>query len=129
MIGATVELRGTATGNGREAHDDGREAIGKARAAVADERVDPWLAYRFGRLAGILFIAASIGSIPNYFLEEPRPEGLYWLVVLAALASGVICLAVSWGRLPRRTVHLVCAAAALEILAVTLTADAELEVL
>jgi hypothetical protein len=79
-----------------------RHALVRARQALKREAIDPWPAVRYGHLAGALFIVGALGAIPNYFLEEPRPDALYWVVVAAALASAAICLAVPWERLGPR---------------------------
>ena len=59
-----------------------------------------------GRCAGMLFIAGAVASAPaNQLLSDPDPGWHMHLINLLALASGLLCLAIPWERLPSRLPH------------------------
>ena len=109
--------------------DDARRALLDAQRQLQEEATRPWPGQLYGRIAAILFVAGVFGCVLNYFFEEPRPGGLYWVIAAAALASAVISYAAPWERFPRAAFHTVFAAAAIEIAAAVLVADMELQIL
>jgi diguanylate cyclase (GGDEF)-like protein len=69
---------------------------------------------RYGVMAAALLIAGGLAAIPNNLLHH-HPPTIYLLVALA-LASGGICLLIPWERLPRSSLHVVCAVGSIEVL-------------
>jgi diguanylate cyclase (GGDEF)-like protein len=68
----------------------------------------------YGLIAGCLLIAGGVAAIPNNLLHH-HPPTIYLLVALA-LVSGGVCLVIPWQRLPRESLHVVCAVGAIEVL-------------
>jgi MFS family permease len=62
---------------------------------------------RLGKIAGVLFIAASLCAIPSGLLIEPRPPASDFLVALSGMAIGIGCLLAPWERMSRRWLHVV----------------------
>jgi hypothetical protein len=62
---------------------------------------------RLGRIAGVLFITASLFAVPSAALIEPGPPVADYLVAASGIAIGLGCLLVPWERLSRRWLHLV----------------------
>lgn len=69
------------------------------------------------RLAGLLFIAGTLSTIPGTFLLDDGFEP--WMYSLTALGvlSGVVCLLVPWWRISERWLLLVPVVAAIEVAA------------
>jgi hypothetical protein len=63
-----------------------------------------------GRIAGVLFIAASLVSIPSGLLIEPPPPLSDHLVACAGVAFGIACLLAPWERMPLASLHAVIVA-------------------
>jgi diguanylate cyclase (GGDEF)-like protein len=76
---------------------------------------------RYGRMAAALLIAGGVAAVPNNLLHHHRPT-IYLLVALA-VATGAVCLLIPWQRLPRSSLHVVCAVGALEVLLTVWLAD------
>jgi diguanylate cyclase (GGDEF)-like protein len=70
--------------------------------------------HRHGLMAAALLIAGGLAAIPNNLLHHHAPT-IYLLVALA-LVSGGICLLIPWQRLPRSSLHVVCAVGSIEVL-------------
>jgi diguanylate cyclase (GGDEF)-like protein len=70
---------------------------------------------RFGRIAGLLFLAGGVVAIPSNLLHDPPHDATVYLLTLLALASGVICLRVPWHRLSASWLHVVTIAATVEV--------------
>jgi diguanylate cyclase (GGDEF)-like protein len=71
---------------------------------------------RYGLMAAALLIAGGLAAIPNNLLHDPQHPPTIYLLVALALVSGGICLAIPWGRLPRWSLHVVCAVGSIEVL-------------
>jgi diguanylate cyclase (GGDEF)-like protein len=69
---------------------------------------------RYGLMAAALLIVGGLAAIPNNLLHH-HPSQTYLLVALA-VASGGICLLIPWQRLPRSSLHVVCAVGSIEVL-------------
>jgi diguanylate cyclase (GGDEF)-like protein len=69
---------------------------------------------RYGLMAAALLIAGGLAAIPNNLLHHHAPT-IYLLVALA-LVSGAICILIPWQRLPRSSLHVVCAVGSIEVL-------------
>jgi diguanylate cyclase (GGDEF)-like protein len=68
-----------------------------------------------GRLAGLLFLVGSIGSIPVNQLFEPAVDArAHWVTGLGIL-SGLICFVTPWDRLAARWFHVIPPIAAVEV--------------
>jgi hypothetical protein len=72
----------------------------------------------YGRLAGWLFISASVLTIPGAMLLEPPPPAGNYLLAGAGAATGIACFLVPWDRLGYPGFH------ALGVIAVAETAAA-----
>jgi diguanylate cyclase (GGDEF)-like protein len=69
-----------------------------------------------GRIAGILFSAGGLATIPAYrLMENPAPPAAVNLLPLLAFLSGIACFAVPWDRLRASRFHLVPAVGTLEV--------------
>jgi diguanylate cyclase (GGDEF)-like protein len=69
-----------------------------------------------GRIAGLLFLAGSLMSIPvNTLFSDPTVTGRSVWVTLFGVVSGLVCLALPWDRWGMRALHLVTVAACLEV--------------
>ena len=69
-----------------------------------------------GRIAGILFSAGGLATVPAYrLMEDPTPPAAINLLPLLALLSGILCFMVPWDRLRGSWFHLVPAVAAAEV--------------
>ena len=69
-----------------------------------------------GRLAGVLFAAGSLASVPvNLLFEAPAVEPRAYLITAVGVLSGVICLLIPWDRVAAWWLHLVPVVAALEV--------------
>jgi diguanylate cyclase (GGDEF)-like protein len=74
------------------------------------------------RLAGLLFIAGSLSTIPGTFLLESEFESWMYSLSGFAVLSGVFCLLVPWWRISERWLALVPIVATAEVaLSVALT--------
>ena len=59
-----------------------------------------------GRIAGVLFLAGSLTSLPaNQMLSDPRPAGWIHLINACGMLAGLACLAVPWRRLGDGCLH------------------------
>ena len=70
---------------------------------------------RHGNVAGVLFVAGSIGLVPSLLFADPSQPAAVLVLTVLACASGALCLAAPWERLSRRWFHLVAATATIEI--------------
>ena len=69
-----------------------------------------------GRIAGILFSAGGLATVPAYrLMENPTPPAAVNLLPLLAFLSGILCFAVPWDRLRPAWFHLVPAAGTAEV--------------
>jgi hypothetical protein len=76
------------------------------------------------RAAGFLFLGASVSSIPSLLLLEPQPALEVFLLPLAGIVTGLLCLSMPWQRLPWSwTTHAVLALATIEIAVAVEVAD------
>jgi diguanylate cyclase (GGDEF)-like protein len=71
---------------------------------------------RYGLMAAALLIAGGLAAVPNNLLHDPPHPPTIYLLVALALGSGAICLLIPWQRLPRRSLHIVCAVGSVEVL-------------
>ena len=69
-----------------------------------------------GRLAGLLFTAGSLASIPVNQLFEPAVGPHQHVITAIGIVSGLICLAIRWDRLAPAWLHTVPFIASLEVL-------------
>lgn len=72
---------------------------------------------RFGRMAGILFIAGALLPVPSTLLLEPRPELASYSITAAAVLTGLACLLLPWERARVGWLHCLALAATLEVAA------------
>jgi diguanylate cyclase (GGDEF)-like protein len=69
-----------------------------------------------GRLAGLLFVVGAIVAAPaNELFTHPEVGQAARLVDLLAFASGIVCLAIPWGRVPERWFHVLPIAGTIEV--------------
>jgi len=68
-----------------------------------------------GRLAGLLFLVGSMGSIPVNQLFEPAVDGRAHFVTVLGILSGLLCFVTPWDRLDARWFHVIPPVAALEV--------------
>ncbi len=62
--------------------------------------VDAGHRQRVGRIAGGLFAAGAIASLPaNELFRDPTPPSYVHLINALAAASGLLCFLVPWARL------------------------------
>lgn len=52
----------------------------------------------YGRLAGALFLSASVLTIPGAMLLQPPPPAVNYFSALVGVATGLACFAVPWAR-------------------------------
>ena len=69
--------------------------------------VNSTLSRGYGTLAGLGFIGAAILAIPSTRLLHPLPAAEDYLVTVAGLVTGLICMALPWERLDLRWLHAV----------------------
>lgn len=74
-------------------------------------------------MAAALFIVGALVSIPSSLLGTSQHPPTVYLLTLLGLASGLVCLALPWERIPRRWFHLVGAVATLEVAVAVAAAD------
>jgi diguanylate cyclase (GGDEF)-like protein len=69
-----------------------------------------------GRIAGILFSAGGLATVPAYrLMENPAPPGAVNLLPMLAFLSGIVCFSVPWDRVRGSWLHLVPALATVEV--------------
>jgi diguanylate cyclase (GGDEF)-like protein len=68
-----------------------------------------------GRLAGLLFLVGSLGSIPVNQLFEPAVDARAHFITGLGVASGVVCFLLPWDRIGERWFHLLPPVAAVEV--------------
>ncbi|HEY7631954.1 MAG TPA: GGDEF domain-containing protein [Thermoleophilaceae bacterium] len=69
-----------------------------------------------GRIAGILFAAGGIATVPAYrLMQNPTPPDAVNLLPLLAFLSGFACFVVPWDRVRASWLHLVPTIATLEV--------------
>src|SRR5688572_29721828 len=68
-----------------------------------------------GRLAGLLFLVGSMGSIPVNQLFEPGVHGRAHYVTALGILSGLLCFVMPWDRIAARWFHLLPPIAAAEV--------------
>lgn len=76
--------------------------------------VEPKLARAYGTLAGFGFIGVALLALPSTRLLDPTPAPEAYLLTLAGLVTGLICLAIPWDWVDPRWLHLVGALATVE---------------
>jgi hypothetical protein len=90
---------------------------------VVPVETEAQLARRYGHIAGFLFIAVWLFSVPSMLLLDPVP----WLAmsVLAALGigTGLVCLAIPWERISPAWLHALPVAATVQVAAVVAWID------
>jgi hypothetical protein len=85
---------------------------------------DAQLSRRYGRIAAALLIAGSLVSIPNTLLYGEMHSWSVYLITGLGAASGLVCLALPWERIPLRWFHLLAVLATAEVaLAVGVAGD------
>ena len=69
-----------------------------------------------GRIAGILFSAGGLATVPAYrLMENPTPPLIADLLPFFAVVSGIVCFVIPWDRLRPAWFHLVPALGTLEV--------------
>ena len=68
-----------------------------------------------GRLAGLLFLVGSLGSIPVNQLFEPAVDPRAHMVTGLGVLSGLLCFVLPWDRMDARWFHLLPPVAAVEV--------------
>ena len=76
--------------------------------------VEPKLARAYGTLAGFGFIGVAVLALPSTRLLDPAPAPEAYLLTLAGLVTGLICLAIPWDWLDPRWLHVVGMVATVE---------------
>ena len=80
-----------------------------AVAARANERL------LIGRLAGLLFLVGSLGSIPVNQLFEPAVDARAHLITGLGVASGLLCFVLPWDRIAEGWFHALPPIASVEV--------------
>src|SRR5688500_160298 len=60
----------------------------------------------YGTLGGLGIIGAAIFAVPSTLLLDPLPPAEAYLSTIAALTTGLVCIALPWERLDGRWLHL-----------------------
>ncbi|HEV2062260.1 MAG TPA: GGDEF domain-containing protein [Solirubrobacteraceae bacterium] len=68
-----------------------------------------------GRLAGLLFLVGSMGSIPVNQLFEPAVDPRAHYVTVLGILSGLLCFVMPWDRIAERWFHVLPPLAAVEV--------------
>jgi diguanylate cyclase (GGDEF)-like protein len=69
-----------------------------------------------GRIAGILFSAGGLATVPAYrLMENPAPPAMANVLPFLAFVSGIVCFLIPWDRLRPVWFHLVPALGTLEV--------------
>ena len=68
-----------------------------------------------GRLAGLLFLVGSLGSIPVNQLFEPGVDPRAHMVTGLGVLSGLLCFVMPWDRVAERWFHVLPPVAAIEV--------------
>ena len=68
----------------------------------------------YGTLAGLGFIGAALFAVPSTLLLEPVPPASSYLLTVAGLLSGFICIALPWERMDVRWLHVAGVVATIE---------------
>jgi hypothetical protein len=76
--------------------------------------LDPRLARAYGTLAGFGFIGVAVLALPSTRLLDPSPEPQAYFLTLAAMLTGLVCLAIPWDRIDARWLHAVGVTATVE---------------
>ena len=76
--------------------------------------LDPRLARAYGTLAGFGFIGVAVLALPSTRLLDPPPEPQAYFLTLAAMLTGLVCLAIPWDRIDARWLHAVGVTATVE---------------
>ena len=76
--------------------------------------VGPTLARAYGTLAGFGFIGVALLTLPSTRLLDPLPAPEAYLLTLAGLVTGLVCIAVPWDRLDPRWLHAIGVVATVE---------------
>jgi hypothetical protein len=61
---------------------------------------------RYGNIGALLFVGAAVSAIPSTLLLVPQPPAGAYLIVAAAIVTGLACYRLPWERLPRELFHL-----------------------
>jgi hypothetical protein len=56
-------------------------------------------ARRHGMLAGVLFVAASITSLPSTFLLDPGAPAITYVLIAMSVVIGIVCIRAPWDRI------------------------------
>lgn len=68
--------------------------------------VNSTLTRGYGMLAGLGIIGAAVFAVPSTLLLEPLPPAEAYLSTVAALTTGLVCMALPWERMDGRWLHL-----------------------
>ncbi|HEV2812603.1 MAG TPA: hypothetical protein VGW10_05060, partial [Solirubrobacteraceae bacterium] len=68
-----------------------------------------------GRLAGLLFLVGSLGSIPVNQLFEPAVDPRAHMITGLGVASGLLCFVLPWDRIAAKWFHVLPPLAAVEV--------------
>ncbi|MEJ7875890.1 MAG: hypothetical protein WKF62_04450 [Solirubrobacterales bacterium] len=77
-------------------------------------QVNSTLSRGYGTLAGLGIIGAAILAVPSTLLLDPLPSSESYLVTVAGLVTGLICMALPWERMDFRWLHVVGVVATVE---------------
>jgi|SRR5690348_7284187 hypothetical protein len=81
---------------------------------------------RYGRLAGVLFIAGGLAYLfAGLDVPDSNHLGVY-IVTVACICSGVICAALPWERLPNASLHVLIVIAVFEVAAAVWASDPDI---
>ncbi len=69
--------------------------------------VGPKLARAYGTLAGFGFIGVALLTLPSTRLLEPLPAPEAYLLTLAGLVTGLVCIAIPWDWIDPRWLHVI----------------------
>lgn len=68
----------------------------------------------YGTLAGLGFIGAALFAVPSTLLLEPVPPASSYLLTVAGVLSGFLCIALPWERMDVRWLHVAGVVATIE---------------
>jgi hypothetical protein len=101
-----------------------RRTVARAREALVSPGADEARRRRrWGLIAGVLFVTASLATLPAALDFNETSRWAVYVITIVAVCSGVVCLVLPWERLPPFSLHALPIVAGLEISAVIRATD------
>ncbi len=97
--------------------------LGRARVLISERERRDTARLQHGRVAGVLFLVGGLAYLPAVVEVDGANELGVLAVTAVAVCSGLIMLALPWGRMTPASLHLVVVVADLEISAAIWAAD------